>query len=95
MLHHYDSMTPKRANIIRTLERNGSNSAMTVSTHAASNAATAIKARNLSSGGPGRSSRASKDHEDVVDYINRMRGRRLTNPLEYSAEGLRAKQVEK
>ena len=43
MLHHYASMTPKRANVIRTLERNGSNSALTISTHVASNAATALE----------------------------------------------------
>ena len=88
-------MTPKRAAIVRTLERNGANSAMTVSTHAASNAATAIKAKNMSSEDGGKSSRVSKDHESVVDYIKSMRSRRQTNPLEYSAEGLHAKQAKK
>ena len=95
-------MTPKRATVIRTLERNGASSALTVSTHAASNvnhsasnAATAIKGRDISSGNAERSSRASKDHEKVVDYINQMRGRRQSNPLEYSFEGLHAKQKQK
>ena len=81
MIHHYDSMTPKRASVIRTLERNGASSALTVSTHAASNAATAMKGRNISSGDAGRTNKESKDHENVVDYINQMRGRRQSDPL--------------
>ena len=97
-------MTPNRAEIIRMFDRrnnsmtqvtkvstNDGTNAMSMSPHALS----MLRAQNMSSAS--RISRASKDHESVLDYIRSMRERRQTmSPSpQQSAERMRTRQLKR